>query len=351
MIEAARDSRTEASQMAVISKAMLDEIDPDLFWNAAGQHWADYKSQWEFFQLLHGYVTNYAAEGADEAVLKRIWTIYIERLDDELQTGNGVGMGTVDRVYLSDDDLMAVNIDPDGYEYLWGNLYENTAYMVECTGAESDPYHSVVGLINTISGYYGGESVANEVWGYDYYSYFGYWPIQMYNAEGYAAQPFCYVAALDDGDEEAAFKVVQEIMKQPFSLQFGFSVYEPAWRDKLDAWINTANYLFERSGRYVRYAVGQKKWLEDAGSSLLSANHMDEARRIQIGEVLTNQLDNVQFAQIADAEVLAIWQETLSECASSGLSAEAGFELLCERMEAWHEEIDLEKGAKLAYTC
>ena len=68
-----------------------------------------------------------------------------------------------------------------------------------------------------------------------------------------------------------------------------------------------------------------------------------ESNRKAIGEafaqMLINQLDNIQYAQIADAEIMAIWQDTLAECATSGLSAEAGFELLCERMDEWEKEL------------
>ena len=50
------------------------------------------------------------------------------------------------------------------------------------------------------------------------------------------------------------------------------------------------------------------------------------------------QLDNIAVAQIPDREILSIWQDTLTETVESGLSAEAGFEVLCERMDAWYEE-------------
>ncbi len=53
---------------------------------------------------------------------------------------------------------------------------------------------------------------------------------------------------------------------------------------------------------------------------------------------IEEQLDNIAVAQIPDREILAIWQETLTESVESGLSAEAGFEMLCERMNAWYEE-------------
>ena len=50
-----------------------------------------------------------------------------------------------------------------------------------------------------------------------------------------------------------------------------------------------------------------------------------------------NQIDHIVSAEIPDREILAIWQDTLTESVESGLTAQAGFELLCERMDAWYE--------------
>lgn len=338
MIRSAADSRTD-SQMSVVSKAMLDGVDPDLFWNAAGQPWFGYERQQEFFELLHKYVTNYDYE---ETMLKKTWSIYIEQLDVASQTKPRIGELSED--YLSQDELLSVGLDPDGMDSLWACLYGNASFYAECTGAESDPYHSILGTIDAIAPVYGGEAELikvseNEYRTLAYHSYFAYLPIQMFDADGYAAQPFCYVAAMDDGDEEAAFKVIQEIMKQSFSLQFGFSVYEPAWRADLDNWSSVSNYNFERNSRYVY--CRNEKWHEETGGPLFSGEAFggDGERRLQVGEMLINQLDNIQYAQIADAEIMAIWQDTLAECATSGLSAEAGFELLCERMDEWEKEL------------
>ena len=53
---------------------------------------------------------------------------------------------------------------------------------------------------------------------------------------------------------------------------------------------------------------------------------------------VAEQLDNIVVAQIPDREILSIWQDTLTESVESGLSAQEGFELLCERMDAWYKE-------------
>ena len=341
-IKAAGDSKTEMSQMSYVSKAMLDEVDVDLFWNAAGQPWDGYKRQQEFFNVLYEYVMNY---DYDEIVLKKTWTIYIDQLDDDMQNGDPYKSITEDT--LTDEEMLAVGLDPNelASKYLWQSLYRNTAYYIECTGAESDPYHSVVGTIDSICNYYDGEYMTKTPIGNegaytlsDFRSYFAYWPIQMFNDEGYAAQPFCYVAALNDGDEEAAFKVIQEIMKQSFSLQFGFSVYEPAWREKFEKWNNVGGYELNRFSRAC-YQQGDI-WKEEQGGRLFGGiDVVDEDRNQLIDQLLSNQLDNIQYAQIADAEVMSIWQDTLNECVNSNLTAEAGYELLCERMDMFCDSI------------
>ena len=67
------------------------------------------------------------------------------------------------------------------------------------------------------------------------------------------------------------------------------------------------------------------------------ASYSLEDKEIYATQIQT-QLDNISVAQIPDREILSIWQDTLTEAVESGLSAEAGFELLCERMDAWYEE-------------
>lgn len=64
--------------------------------------------------------------------------------------------------------------------------------------------------------------------------------------------------------------------------------------------------------------------------------YMVEDREMYISQV-EEQLGNVAVAQIPDREILSIWQDTLTESVESGLSAQAGFELLCERMDAWYK--------------
>ena len=51
-----------------------------------------------------------------------------------------------------------------------------------------------------------------------------------------------------------------------------------------------------------------------------------------------NQIDNIVSAEIPDRELLTIWQDTLTESVESGLSAQAGFELLCQRMDEWYKD-------------
>ena len=345
-----QEKEENQKEISVLSKAILDDVDPDLFWYAAGQPWDGYERNREFFNLLYEYVTSYEY---DESELKKKWSIYIEQLDDELQSHQEIVFPN--EISLSQEEMLSVGLDPNEENglytsnHLWYRLYSSSAYYVECTGAENEPYHSVIGMVTIMSDYYGGEYKTWTPIGdegatvpSDFRSNFAYLSIQMYDEEGYAAQPFCYVAAVDDGDEVAAFKVIQEMMKQPFSLQFGFSVYEPAWRGRFENWkTNSANFQFERSGRRVYYNEVRREWIEEPGTNLPSYGLLleDAERYTQIGEALTMQLDNIQFAQIADAEVMLIWQDTLAECVKSNLSPEKGFELLCNRMDVFCEDM------------
>ena len=75
-------------------------------------------------------------------------------------------------------------------------------------------------------------------------------------------------------------------------------------------------------------------WNAVIGSTASSSLEDKEIYATQI----QTQLDNIAVAQIPDREILSIWQDTLTESVESGLSAQAGFELLCERMDAWYKE-------------
>ena len=68
----------------------------------------------------------------------------------------------------------------------------------------------------------------------------------------------------------------------------------------------------------------------------LGGDQLFEDDEIYVSQV-RNQIDHIVSAEIPDREVLSIWQDTLTESVEQGLSPQAGFELLCERMDAWYE--------------
>ena len=96
--------------------------------------------------------------------------------------------------------------------------------------------------------------------------------------------------------------------------------------------INDNNRFYNPSEDRYREEITLQFWgTVDQGIGL------DISTKVPYAQQLREQLDHVGFAQIADREVLAIWQDTVAETVDSNLSAEAGFKLLCERMDAFYE--------------
>lgn len=341
MIEEKRNTDLPYAQLSHISVNALEDQDLDLFWYAAGEEWRDYQNQQELFTTLYQYQNKYWNEAVDEMELRDIWAEPINRDDQYVQTWHVPHEET--RLYST--ELEELNAEGEGMDNtIWRVLLSQIAYVVEVSASvnrEENAYHSVMGLINwsqsimdSMEWQYGdvlaGKAGQNDL---------GYWPIQMMSKEGYAAQPTCYAAVLGDGNEEAAFRVIQELMKQPFALQFGFTTYTPTWREKFDGWCRTKNMQATGYTRSVRYYPKHFTWEEKQDYAIDQV--FTEIRKVdtidEIQTLLDQQLSNIQFAQVADREVQSIWQDTLTESIRSGLSPEAGFELLCERMEEWEK--------------
>ena len=339
MLKDKMNTEQESAQISSISTAILDGRDPDLFWYAAGEEWYNYEKQEELFTQLYQYQSKYWNEALHEMELKDAWASIIKKEDLVTQQANA----TRDETALTPIELEALGIESEGEnKYLWNTLLSHTAYVVESSGCEENAYHSIMGLLNWSMGEIGHMHRIYTITGEGKENNFGYWPIQMLDKAGYAAQPTCYAAVIGDGNQEAAFKVLQELMKQPFALQFGFSTYTPAWREKFDSWCNMGNMRAEGYGRYVRSYSEPKQWEERQGLPVYRIYHagnvgdLDTIDEVEV--LLDQQLSNIQFAQVADREVQSIWQDTLTESIQSGLTAEEGFELLCERMTEWERE-------------
>lgn len=351
MIEEKRNLDLPYAQLSEISTAILDGNDMDLYWYAAGEDWSDYKNQQELFATLYQYQTKYWDEAVDEMGLKAAWVEPIMRDDQYAQTWHVPHEET----RLRSTELEMLKAEGEGVDNsIWRVLFSQTAYIVEASGSvnsEENAYHSVMGLIN-----WSQSVIDNPNWQYGSplaakagQTNLGYWPIQMLSKEGYAAQPTCYAAVMGDGNEEAAFRVLQELLKQPFALQFGFTTYTPAWREKFDGWCRSNDMKATGYTRSIRKDKETLIWEEEPHHQIdevfSGLRGVETIKEIQT--LLDRQLSNIQFAQIADREVQAIWQETLTESMWQGLSPEAGFELLCERMEEWEKARPAEEAESL----
>lgn len=339
MLQDKMNTGKEYAQLSSISTAILEDRDPDLFWYAAGEEWYDYENQEELFKQLYQYQNKFWNEALREMELKDVWADIIKEEDLSSQKFEAARQSRV----LTSEELEALHAEGEGGEsYLWSTLLSQTAYVVEAGGSEENAYHSIMGLINWSVNQIGSMGYRISLAGKAGQKDFGYWPIQMLGREGYAAQPTCYAAVMGGGSEEAAFRVIQELMKQPFALQFGFSTYTPAWKDKFDSWCSSNTMSASGYYRSVRYYSTQQAWEEMQGDEVYLQyfagyiGNVEDVDEIQI--LLDNQLSNIQFAQVADREVQSIWQDTLTESIQSGLTAEEGFELLCERMTEWERE-------------
>lgn len=342
MLQAAMNTGHNYAQLSSISTAILEGRDPDLFWYAAGEDWYDYENQEELFILLQQYLTKYWDEAVNEMKLKDTWAQIIEKEDLKSQQYHEI----YEYTYLSAREKDALGAEGEGVDAtMWHSLMSQVAYIVEAGGSEENAYHSVMGMINWSMSHVGSLQWRYTAAGAAGQNDFGYWPIQMLSKEGYAAQPTCYAAVLGDGNEEAAFRVIQELMKQSFALQFGFSTYTPAWREKFDAWCRVNNMQATGYTRSVSKKPKLMKWEEMQGWQIYwpyqaRTDYPYYLHTMEdIKTLLDHQLNNITFAQIADAEVQSLWQDTLEESVRSGLSPEAGFELLCKRMEEW-ERVD-----------
>ncbi len=164
-----------------------------------------------------------------------------------------------------------------------------------------------------------------------------YWPIGILNSKTeYAAQPICYAAVVNGSSTRLAAEVLQSMMNQPTDVKYGISVCNSSKDAQLEKWKTHFgnNYDIEirvsffSDGKLIEAGAKPYWYLVFEGLNTLFL----EDKEIYINQI-AEQIDNITVAYIPDREILAIWQDTLTEAVDSGLSAEAGFELLCERME------------------
>lgn len=176
---------------------------------------------------------------------------------------------------------------------------DRTQYFVESTGADDIAFHSILGLLS-YSKYYCPGPLGEQ----REYGTMEYYPVGIIGENSaFSAQPVSYAAVVEGGSEE--------------------------WRSGAVDLMHIRSIIMSYEGDYILDINAMSEW----GSTGSSGG---EISRTVAAEQLREQIDNVIVAEIPDREILAIWQDTLTETVNSGLSAEAGFELLCERMDAWY---------------
>ena len=167
-----------------------------------------------------------------------------------------------------------------------------------------------------------------------------YYPIGIEGSENeFAAQLISYAAVVDGGDTELAVQVLKEMLSYEYDGVYGLSPCIEVREKQLTDWVE--QFPSYRLGQVRNMSAGTDGYkvteMQVFWQHLVSNNNGLLARSVA-AQQLRQQLDHVTAAAIPDREALAIWQETLSEAVDAGLSAEAGFELLCERMDAWYAE-------------
>ncbi len=331
-------SGNENKSVDYISAALEEKTEPDLFLTAAGMDWEDYEKQKDVFELLLKYYQIYNDTQIDGSGVTQQyrWAYYWNQ---------AIYMENVSIGKEMTDD-MVIDLELDGledtvhsvadyrfpYHYMGNFLLDSCVYIVENSTAEEIVYHSMAGMLEAESHYVNGSWMTGG-------GTMGYWPIgTVYKEDKFAAQPNNYVAVIEeDGSLEQAVRVIEAMLASETYIYYGFSLNNETREKQLQDWIMTPSASIKV--RTLRFDEPSITYEEGAELPLLmgyAESSYDYSIRVFYGDLLRDQLDNVDFAQIADREVLAIWQDTLTEAVEKDLSAEAGFELLCQRMDEWY---------------
>ncbi len=343
---------TETMDVPYMSVGFL-EGSIDLYLTASGQKWESYKSQAELFELLHHYLTIYketqANVGEEEVPLQELYGKYLSQYDDVTLFNMEKNVSERDEQLLPDQLIMELGLEEyeaeeqtASIDKLFLSLLERTQYFVETSSAEEVAYHSVFGTLMYQKYFVERGSIVDFLTVSQLGGTMDYWPIGvMGSEEEYAAQPICYAAVVKGGNTRLAAKVIQAMMQQEIDPMYGISVNHATKEWQLENWIMGANQI--GYVRYIHYNKEDNVWtetIERAGwypSMIGNSLPITEHREVYTEQV-REQLDNIVVAQIPDREILAIWQDTLTESVESGLSAQAGFEMLCQRMDEWYKE-------------
>lgn len=342
LMAAMKENDPASDQFTYISPGFYENA-PDLYLLASGLQWEDYEDQEDLFTLLFEYYNTYQEYQASEH----------DGLSD--QSLLMMYQETFQRASYGDpaDDqiLDDLGIDPLVYER---GLFDATSadfsfelrmrmkYWAESSTSEEIPFHSIVGLLSYSGFWTNGDSPMDGKTVEKEYGSMEYWPVAMMGEEAaYAAQPICYAAVVDDGDTEMAMKVITQLLNQEVKAKYGLSPCLATREAQLESWDTEGRFDDLKFVRDIEYDAASQSYddtkVDAPWGQEIGANGGRFAHQVA-SEQLREQLNAVATAQIPDSEAVAIWQDTLAEASQQGLSAEAGFELLCERMDAWYED-------------
>ena len=344
-------ANVEDMDLPFMSSGFLEER-VDLFLMAAGIDLDTYERQEDLFVILYNYLKTYydtQVKSQEDGVSNQmLYGKYLEAYNktpmflDSRKPQLGQSMlpiEDVDRLKL--ESITYSEGEDEPLSILTSSMLQRTEYFVECSTSEEIAFHSVLGLLE-YSNHYGKASGSGIGLDYKIVSVgnMNYWPIGVLGAENkFAAQPICYAAVVEGGSTRLAAKVIKALVDQPVDGKYGISICNATMEQQIKR-CSEGNSHFGYVRVYQMSENGMYAALTQAYWSMLMGSSQDmlwEDNEIYASQV-QNQIDNIVSAEIPDRELLAIWQDTLTESVESGLSAQAGFELLCQRMDEWYKD-------------
>ncbi len=306
------------------------ENQPDIFLLASGLEWDNYDNQKDLFKILLDYVKAYKDSVNDLYGMtnQELYMMYLE-MNERNTYGDPLTEGMMEDLLIEMPEEMplefATTIVSDAY-------MDRTQYFVESTGADEIAFHSILGLLS-YSNYYcpGSHGEQRE------YGTMEYYPVGIMGEDGaFSAQPISYAAVVEGGSEELAAKVILALLNGKVQGKFGLSPCKEVEAWQMEEWLSGVvdlmhirSIVMSYEGDYMLDINAMSAW----GSTGSSGGEISQS---VAAEQLREQIDNVVVAEIPDREALTIWQDALTEAVEADLSAEAGFEMLCERMDSWY---------------
>ena len=134
------------------------------------------------------------------------------------------------------------------------------------------------------------------------------------------------------------------MINQETDIKFGISLSNQTMEKQVDAWVNMHDDIGKvRIVEPKSFEQGEQKYSIFYEFNYWGTYVSDEKRSLYFEDKdiyagqIDEQIKNITIAQIPDRELLTIWGETLTEAVDFDLSAEEGYALLCERMDAWYK--------------